>query len=210
MRTLPAELIAAQKTASAVPYVPVAIENRVGAVRRYDYTMLDATANAITKHDVCVAADGTVMRVRAEAGAIKLMRVPNPATGPWTTWTNLATGMGTQVACAAEGARVIVVYSDAAGTGVRYRESTNSGASFGADTALVTAASAVTDLAVAYKNTSGDLLVAWTMASGLTVNRRVAGAFGGAVAWPHAAASLNGVAVTFNLDYEMVLTGAER
>lgn len=209
MRTLPAELIAAQKTASAVPYVPVTIENRIGAVRRYDYTMLDATANAITKHDVCVVADGTVMRVRIESGAVKLMRVTNPASGPWTTWTNLVTGMGAQVACAAKGTRVIVVYSDAAGTGVRYRESTDSGATFGGDTALVTAAGAITDLAVAYKNTSGDLLIAWAMASALAVNRRVGGAFGGAVTWPHAASSLNGVAVAFNLDYEIVLTGAE-
>ena len=139
MRTLPAPL-AAQQSASAEPHVDVVVENCIGGIRRLDFTLLDNTAHTIAKHDVAVAGDGSVTRVRIESGAVKQQRVTNPASGPWTSWNNLATGMGAQVACAAKGARVAVVYVDAAGTGIKLRESTDNGATYAAEVAVTTAA----------------------------------------------------------------------
>src|SRR5207237_9875960 len=107
MRSIPADLLAAQKSTSAEPFVDVVASNEIAGARRLDFISLNATANPIAKHDVAVAGDGSVTRVRIDAGAVKQDRA---ATGPWNTWTNLATGMGTNVACAAKGTRVIVVY----------------------------------------------------------------------------------------------------
>src|SRR5437763_14033465 len=127
MRSIPADLLAAQKSTSAEPFVDVVASNESAGVRRLDFLSLNATVNPIAKHDVAVAGDGSVTRVRMDAGAVKQDRATDPAaTGPWNTWTNLATGMGTNVACAAKGTRVIIVYTDAAGTGIKTRESTAS------------------------------------------------------------------------------------
>ena len=83
MRTLSAPLLTAQKSASAEPYVDVVVENSVLGVRRLDFAQLDATSHTIAKHDVAVAGDGSVTRVRIESGAVKQQRVSNPAAGPW-------------------------------------------------------------------------------------------------------------------------------
>ncbi len=211
MRAISAALLAAQKSASSEPYVDVIAQNIIGGVTRLDYTQLDATANPIAKHDVCVAGDGSVTRVRIDAGAVKAARTTTPGTGSsWNTWASLAAGMGTVIACAANGTRVIVVYADATDVNIKYRESTDSGATFGAETAVGAAAAAVVDLSVAYKNTAGDLCIVFATAAGLYASRRTAGAFAAASVSPLTPASFNGVAVTYAFDYEIVVTGAEQ
>jgi hypothetical protein len=163
MRTLSADLLAAQRGASAEPQVDVTIENSIGGIRRLDFVQIDATANSIGKHDVCVAGDGSVTRVRSDnAGAVLRQRntAPGSGAGYAAAWTSQAAGKGNQVACAAKGARIAIVYVDAAGTGIKIVESTDNGGTFGAETAVVTAAAAVADLAVAYKNSAGDLAIA--------------------------------------------------
>ncbi|HZS38479.1 MAG TPA: hypothetical protein VFF06_16705 [Polyangia bacterium] len=209
MRTLPAALTTAQRAASAEPYVDVVVENSAGGVRRLDFTQLDATAQAIARHDAAVAGDGSVTRVRIESGAVKQQRVANPASGPWTSWNTLVSGIGTQAACAAKGARVAVVYTDAAGTGIKLRESTDNGATYGAEVAVTTAAAAVVDLAVAYKNTSGDLAIAWGAGTSLAIIKRTSGAFGAAASTSPGLSSVSGVAMTYGFDWDIVVTGVE-
>ena len=148
------------------------------ALRRL--AQIDATAHTIAKHDCAVAGDGSVTRVRVESGAVKRQRVANPAVGPWNAWNNLATGMGAQVACAAKGARVAVVYVDAAGTGIKLRESTDNGVTYGSEVAVTTAGAAVNDLAVAYRTSGGDLAVAWAAGANIGIIKRTGGAFGSA------------------------------
>src|SRR6476646_1336286 len=179
MRSIPADLLATQKSASAEPFVDVVASNEIAGARRLDFVQLNATSNPIAKHDLAVAGDGSVTRVRIDAGAVKQDRATDPgATGPWNTWTSLATGMGTNVACAAKGTRVIVVYTDAAGTGIKMRESTDSGATYAAEVAVVTAGAAVTDLAVAYKNSAGDHAIVFGTATALNIIKRTSGAYG--------------------------------
>jgi hypothetical protein len=209
MRPLSAPLLAAQKSASREPHVDVVVHNVVGAVRRNDFVQLDATGHPTAKHDVAVAADGSVTRVRMDGGAVKQQRVTDPVAGPWTNWNNLATGMGAVVAAAAKGARVAVVYADAAGTGIKLRESTDGGATYGSEQAVLTAGAAVVDLAVAYRDAGGDLAIAWATASAAHIVKRVAGAFGSASTWPSSVASLNGVAMVYGLDWDIVVTGVE-
>ena len=215
MRTINANLTAEQKQPSRAPYITAIIENLVQSVRRHDFATLDTTSNAVAKHDVAVSGtNGNVHRLRMDAGAVKYQRETSPGSATWSTWTNLATGRGTNCAIAAVGSNlVIAVYTDAAETTIYYRESTNGGSSFNAETTLSGGlASAVTDLAVAYKaGGSGDVMVAWTNAAGnVGFNRRASGAFGGASTWtPAAQHSLNGIAVTSAFLYELMITGKE-
>lgn len=210
MRTVSADLLAAQRSASTEPRVDVVVENSIGGMRRLDFTLLDNTAQTVARHGVAVAGDGSVTRVRSDgAGGVLQQRVANPAVGPWTSWSSLGNGKGNVVACAARGASVAVVYIDAAGTGIKLRESTDSGATFAAETAIATAASAVNSLAVAYKNTAGDLAIVWAVAAQLSIIKRSSGAFGAASAAGLTISSLNGVALCYGFDWDIVLTGVE-
>lgn len=209
MRTLPAPLLTAQQAASTEPHVDVVVENIVGAVRRLDFARIDNTSHMIAKHDCAVAADGSVTRVRMESGAVKQQRVTNPTLGPWNAWNNLATGMGAHVACAAKGARVAVVYVDSAGTGIKLRESTDSGATFAAEVAVTTAGAAVTDIAVALKNSSGDLAIAWGAGTLLAIIKRALGVFSAVSTTSPGLSSTNGVAMTYGFDWDIVVTGVE-
>lgn len=209
MRTLPSALLTAQKDLSREPYVPVVIENLIGAVRRLEFVQLYAGTEASGRHDVAVAGDGSVTRVRVEAGAVKQQRVTSPGAGPWSAWNALVASAGANVACAAKGARVAIAYTDAAGTGLKLRESLDNGATFGAEQAVATAVASVTDLALAYKSSAGDLAIAWTTSATLYLIKRTAGAFGAVKTWPHTVSSLSGVAMVYGFDFDIALTGVE-
>lgn len=210
MRSLSATLLAAQQGASREPYVDVAAENSLAGIRRLDFAQLDATANTIASHDAAVAGDGSLTRVRSDgAGNVLQQRVANPGAGPWNAWNNIGAGKGNLVACAAKGTRVIVVYVDAAGSGIKMRESTDNGVTYAAEVAVVTAAAAVVDLAVAYKNPAGDHAIAWVTASTLNAIVRTGGAYGAASASGVSVSSFNGVAMTYLFDWNILVTGVE-
>ncbi|HZP58582.1 MAG TPA: hypothetical protein VFC53_13685 [Dehalococcoidia bacterium] len=210
MRTLSGTLLAAQQSASSEPYVDAVAENVIAGVRRLDFAQLNNAANAITRHDAAVPADGSLVRARIESGTVKQQRIADP-TQPWANnWNNLQTGKGALLACAANGQRVAIVYTDAAGTGIKLVESTDSGQTFGAEVAVATAAAAAADLAVAYKNATGDLAVAWAAGATLSIIKRTAGAFGAAASAPAFAATLNGVALAYLLDWNIAVTGTEQ
>jgi hypothetical protein len=210
MRTLAAALTTAQQSATNEPRVAIVAENLVAALRRLDFVWLDTTAETIAKHDVCVAADNSVTRVRADgAGNLFQQRLTAPATGDWTAWNAFGTGKGNVIACGAGGTRVVIVYTDAAGTGIKFRESTDSGATFSAEAAVSTAAAAVVDLSIAYKAAAGDCGLAYVTAAALALVKRTAGTWGAASVSAATFSSLNGVAVAYSGDYNIALTGVE-
>jgi len=210
VRTLPAALTTAQQSATNEPRVAVTADNTIAALRRLDFVQLDATAQTIAKHDACVPADGSLTRVRSDgAGNLFQQRVTTPAAGPWGTWNAFGTGKGNVVACAAIGTRVIVIYTDAAGTGVKFRESTDYGVNFTAEAAAFTAGAAVVDLSVAYKAAGGDCAVAYVTAAALAICKRAAGTWGAPAVSAATFNSLNGVAVCYSTDYNLFVTGVE-
>lgn len=211
MRSLHADLLAACKSTSATPVVTVTARNEIGAVRRHDFTTLDSTANASGAHDAAVAGDASVTRVRMDAGTVKQQRVTTPATGPWTSWNNLETGRGTRLAICSHSARVLVAFTDAANTGIYVRESTDNGSTYGAATLVVTAASTVTDLAIAMKNSSGDAMLVWGESTGalLKVKDRTSGTWGTTFTSPASFNSMNGIAVCHGADWDIVIAGVE-
>ena len=72
-----------------------------------------------------------------------------------------------------------------------------------------TAAAAIADLAVAYKNSAGDLAIAWTTASTLNIIKRTAGTFGAASASGKTFDTTTYVAMTYGFDWDLVVTGTE-
>jgi hypothetical protein len=209
VRTLSSDLLAAQQRASTEPRVDVVVENSICGLRRLEFTQLDSTSQTIARHDAAVAGDGSLTRVRMESGAVKQQRVANPGAGPWSSWSSLSTGMGTQVACTAKGARVVIVYTDVAGTGIKLKESTDFGATYGSEVAVATAAAAVADLAVAYKTSSGDLAIAWAAGTSVAIIKRTSGSFGSATSTAPGVSSINGIAMVYGADWDIVLTGVE-
>jgi hypothetical protein len=213
MRSISATLLAAQRAASGQPYVSVIAENRVDGVVRLDPEVADTTANTIAAHGAGVVATLRLLRARMDAGAVKHSMTSNVGSPISTTWSTDQTGKGTQLAVATQksGSRAAIVYTDAAGTGIKIIESTDSATTFGAEAAVVTAPAAVTALAACYDaDNSGDMLVAWCEAAALKVIRRVAGVWGAAATSPTAVQSYSGVAVMHDTDYRIIATGVEQ
>ena len=210
MRTLSSELLAAQRSASAEPLVDVVVENSVAGMRRLDFTLLDNTAQTIAKHG------GGGRRRQRDARAHRrpavseaAARAESAARAVDVVEQSEATGMGAQVACAAKGARVAIVYVDAAGTGIKMKESTDNGATFGSEQAIVTAGAAVVDLAVAYKTSGGNMAIAWVTATVAGIIKRTSGVFGSAATVTPGVSSFNGIAMTYGFDWDMAITGVE-
>jgi len=93
MRILPSALLAAQKSASAIPYVRVEIANRIGGIRRLDWQRLYSGSEADTYHAATMPGDGSLIRCRVDSGSLYLQRVTSP--GPasdFSNWTLVDSG----------------------------------------------------------------------------------------------------------------------
>jgi len=178
------------------------VENKIRGLRHLVFGETFSNADPDDEHGA--AADSTYLhRARVRAGNAQYER--NAGSG-WTTVSSAADAVHVAIA-AVNNARVIMVYNR--GMGIYYRESTNQGTSFGAETLILTAGATVNALGVAYRSTSGDLAVLW--AEGATVRRirRTSGAFASAASWSQTANAINGMAVAWNGDFQIVLTGSE-
>jgi len=205
MRTLNANLVAAQKSASRLPLVKLTLENLIGAVRRLDFQTANSAANSGAKHDCAVTDNNVLHRIRSDGGAIYYQRSLD-----FNTWTQLATARGSAVAIAAAGSRVLCVYNGAApGAAIYVRESTDGGATFASETQITTAAASVVDLAAAYQDAAGDAAVAWVQTTTLHLILRTTGSWGSILNQGTVFATLNGVAMCKGLTYELVITGNE-
>ena len=81
MRSISAELDAAQRSASRDPEIAAVIRNDVECVRRLDFTTVNDTVNAVGNHDCAVTDDGTFHRVRMDAGTVKYQRIADRRPG---------------------------------------------------------------------------------------------------------------------------------
>jgi len=204
VRSLSAGLLAAQKAASGVPYVRTILQNTIRNIRHLIFAQTYSDAGGDTEHDA--AGDNTYLhRVRISAGNAQYQRDPSAS---WTTLSSAATA--TVVALAViNNTRVFVVYNDSTG-GLFFRESTDQGANFGAETSTTaTGGVAPKALTVQYKTTGGDLCIVWEQSNTLKRIRRTSGTFGAVTTWTQTAASINGCKMLRNGDFHIVVTGTE-
>jgi len=210
MRSISATLLAAQKAASAEPYVRAIADNTICGIARLDPVVADNTPNTLAQHGAGVVGDAYIVRARVAAGTIYKNHSPIGGTIS-AAWTSMATGKGTTCNVAAQplGTNVALLYTDAAGTGIKIRESTDYGATYAGEAAVVTAGAAVAQLAAAYK-ANGDLAVAWVEAAQLRVIRRLAGVWGAVATSPTAVNSYTGLDIMHDgADWRLAVTGRE-
>lgn len=201
MRTLTSTLLAAQRSASGVPLVAVELHDRDVGVARLRWQRWYEGAEAAGPCLAAVPDDGSLLRARIDAATATMyhQRVasPGPASS-YSAWNSLGSvAVAPRLGLAAAGSRALLAFVNAAGAGVLVRESTNSGASFGGSTTLVTAPAMVTAIACTLQ-ADGTALVCYAAAGVVyRVTRSGLGAWDAATAWTNALASVSGLAAAF-------------
>ncbi|MGH2349634.1 MAG: hypothetical protein ACRDFT_09230, partial [bacterium] len=163
MRTLTAGLLAAQRSASAAPYLKVTVADRIGGIRRLAFARLYTGGEADGYHAAAMAGDGSLLRARAAGGRVYYQRVANPGSGSdFASWTDLEGAANAGVALCADGSRALLFFVDPGGTVLKVRESTDNGATLGAGVTVATASGAVGWLAADVK-ANGDALLVYSV-----------------------------------------------
>ena len=204
MRTLSAPLLAAQKAASGAPFVRVVAENNIRDLKHLVFSQTLSNGDPDGRHG---AAGDTTFHHRVRIDAVGTGNCQYHSTGaPWITLSSAADAVHCAIA-AVNNTRVAVVYTR--GLGIYFRESTDQGVSFSAEALIGLSAGTLNGVAVAYKNTTGDLAVFWADNVTMKRLRRTAGAFGATTAWTQTAATINGIGACYLSDFCLIVTGTE-
>jgi len=212
VRTLSANLLAAQKASKRRPYVAVGFSDRLAHSARLRWSSQYSGAEPDGPHAAILGSDGSLNRFRVEAGTLYRQRVASPVPGSdFSVWTSVATARGA-VAVARYGTNLVLlaVRTDGATPNreVWLYASGDNGASWGAGALVFTAPAAITYLAVGAKS-NGDLGVFFN--NGVAVRRikRVSSVWGAQADWTNAVAGLTGLACCYVMDFDLVVTGTE-
>ncbi len=209
MRTLSAALLAAQKSASAVPYLKVVISDRIGGVRRLAFSRLYTGSEPEGYHAAAMPGDGSLLRARAASGRVYYQRVTSPGAGSnFSAWTDLGPAANAGVALCAEGSRAMLFYVDPDGLNVKLRESTDNGATLGSPVTVATAPGAVGWLAADVK-ASGDGLLLYSVGATVYRVKRTGGSWGTPTPWTNSVASVSGLACFHQGDFNVVVAGTD-
>ena len=212
MRVLTSTVLAAQRSASAVPYVRVELHDRDVGVARLRWERWYTGVEPSGPCGVATPADGSLLRARIDpsGGTMYHQRVANPGPGStYSSWTSLGSvATAPRLGLAAAGTRALIAFVNTAGTGVQVRESTNSGASFGGSATLVTAGGTVTAIACTLQ--SDGTAAVFYAAGGVVyrITRSGLGTWGSATAWTNSLTSVSGLAATFEQDHNVLVSGA--
>jgi hypothetical protein len=209
MRSLPSALLAAQKSATAVPYVKVEIAGRIGGIRHLDWQRLYSGSEADGYHAATMPGDGSLIRCRVDGGSLYRQRVTSPAPGSdFADWTFVDSAANASVALASRAADVLLFYVGTNGRTIYVRESSDYGATFGSATTITTAAAALGWLAADLKADNTVLLV-WSVGSTVYAVKRSGGSWGSPTAWTNSLTSVSGLACQYEADFDVVVSGSD-
>ena len=213
MRQLSATLLAAQKQASATPYVRVEVKNRVAGVVRYDWSRLYNGTEPDYFHALTMPGDGSIIRVRItppdDSRKLYRQRVANP--GPesdFSQWTYTSQYNVLVVAAASLGAEVSIFWINYSRE-IRRIKSTDYGASWGSpETIDYSPTTAIYGLAAAYKP-GGDLAIFFADQATLFVKKNVNGQWQTKSAWDKTTGDLSGITCVYEADWNLLVTGKD-
>jgi hypothetical protein len=209
MRTLSAPLLAAQRSASAVPHLKVVVSDRIGGIRRLAWSRLYTGAEADGYHAATMPGDASLIRARIAGERLYYQRVTGPGSGSnFGSWTDLAPTAAADVALCAEGSRVLLFFVDPDGVTLKVRESTDNGATLGSAVTAATASGAVTWLAADVKS-NGDAALLYSVGAAVYSAKRTSGTWGSPAAWSNSAASLAGLACYYQGDWNAAVCGTD-
>jgi hypothetical protein len=213
MRNLSPTLLAAQQAASHVPFVKVAAGNRINGLVRLEWERLYTGSEENYYHALAVCGDGSLVRVRITppADGRKLYRQtvtnPGPASN-FSSWTYTNQYNCIAVAAAARGGVVSIFWINTSRE-IRRIVSTDNGANWGSPELIDhSPTTAVNGLAAAYK-TNGDLALFFADQSTLYVKKCIGGTWQNKLAWDKTTGDLTGIAVTYDGDWDLLVTGTE-
>ncbi len=214
MRSLTSTLLAAQKSAAAIPYVKIEAKNKVAGVVRYDWSRLYTGAEDDYYHGLTIPGDGSLIRAKvtlpADSRKLYRQRVANPdPASDFSQWTYTNQYNVAAVACAANGAEVSIFWIDGVNRKIQRIKSTDSGANWGNPEIIdYSPTTSINGLAAAYKP-GGDLAIFFADQSTLYVKKYVSGQWQAKSAWDKTTGVLSGVAAVYDVDWNLLVTGKD-
>jgi hypothetical protein len=203
-------LLAAQRSASAVPYVAVGVSERIAHTVRLRWERLYTGSEPDSHHAAAVPSDDSLLRARSSGGQLYYQRVVSPGPGSdFSSWTGLTSVSVTAgLALASRGSSVLLFSVHTNGVTIHVRESGNCGATFGSPVTVATAAGAVSWMAAAL-TTDGTALLVYSVGATVYRVKRVNGVWGSPAAWSHTLASVTGLACHYQADFDIAVAGSQ-
>ena len=196
-----------------MPAISVVARARRAGVPILQWKRIYRGNEADAPHAAARPSDGSLLRARNDAGTVRVQRIATPGpSSDFSVWTSLGAVAvsGSGIAMAARNAEALLLYTR--GTSLYYRQSNDSGATWGAETLIVNEGAAIAWIAVDYRQSTGDCCAFYTVGATVKRLRRTAGAWAGAgTAWTNTVASITGIAAANDgFDYALLLTGTEQ
>ena len=216
MRSLSSTLLEAQKNPRRQPYLGVTVDRRLPHVFHPVFTRLLNTTETAARHDLHLTSNGTLIRARITRSnsGLYVQRVANAGSNSsFTQWTYLNKAHpDAGVALCGNGSYVLMVYvQNSNRREIRYRESTDDGASWSSDKRLVyPSVSGVSHLAAAMSATGKVGLFYASTSHNLYAMRRISGTWTTPGAWPQSSyvKRIDGIACAYGTDWNVVVCGA--
>ena len=208
MRALPSVLLAAQRSATARPYVSVELVEKLGAATRLRWERLYSGEEPDCHTDATMPGDGSLVRLRG-GGGIYRQRVPDP--GPesdfshWYYWGYTGSDVGV---CSRE-SEVLAFWVQSTGW-LRRRESTTCGDTWSdpIDMTYIGGDCADYRVAACFK-ANGDALVLYSDGATVYRRRRIGGVWEQPAPWTSTLTAVTGIAVVHFGDWNAVVSGVD-
>lgn len=213
MRYLSETLLAAQKQATATPFVKVEAVNKIDGALRYKWARLYEGNEDEYFHALAVPSDGSLnkFRITPPSDSRKLYRqrvvAPSPESD-FSQWTYTGQYNAVVVAAASNGAEVSLFWIKS-NREVRRIKSTDYGASWGSPELLdYTPTTSVYGISAAYKS-NGDVAVFFADQSSVYVKKCIGGQWQAKSAWDKSTGDLSGVTCIYDKDWDLLVTGKD-
>jgi len=213
MRSLTETLLTAQQQSATIPYVKVEVNNKIAGVVRYGWSRLYTGSEDDYYHALTIPGDGSLVRARvtlpADSRKLYRQRVADPAPdSDFSQWTYINEYNAVVVAAASLGSEVSIVWIKT-NREIRRIKSTDYGANWGSSELVdYTPTTAINGLAAAYKP-GGDLALFYADQATLYAQKCVSGQWQNRAAWDKTAGDLSGVAVVYDGDWNLLVTGQD-
>ena len=215
MRPLSSTLLEAQMVASFRPHVKVEVDNALPAVAHPTYTRLYAGTEPSSRHALYMPSDGSLIRARLERREEKLylQRVVNPgASSGYSVWTYMnKASKEANICLCGHGARVLLIYvKDTNDREILYRESTDYGATWSAETRIIFPVVAAVLWVAASVSPSGTVALFYGGSNHVVYAMRNFGnTWQSPRSWPHyeAIRNIKGISCAYGADWDLVVCG---
>jgi hypothetical protein len=215
VKSMSASLQAAQRSLSSQPFVEALVTDFAGDRSRLRLERHWNEAGELTAgtfHALAATSDGTLLRaLLTSGGALDVKRVTSP--GSSSTWgspyvfstTGVSGSRG--IAMCALGTKVLLFYVTS-NTVLNVWVSNNDGVSWSGPTTVTSGGGNIGFVAAAFAS-DGDALVVWNESATVYRSRYDGSTWGARTAWTNTVASVTGLAVTYLLDWQVVVTGTQ-